>query len=64
MIRITLFDQLINFLDFDVFNMTSAGYFSKVFLAIIKKRGYDVSYYSKFRYGLKLLIINKLYLIY
>ncbi|CAD8191460.1 unnamed protein product [Paramecium pentaurelia] len=42
MIRITLFDQLINFLDFDVFNMTSAGYFSKVFLAIIKKRGYDV----------------------
>ncbi|CAD8179364.1 unnamed protein product [Paramecium octaurelia] len=42
MIRVNLYDQLISFLEADVFNMTSAGYFSKAFLAIIKKRGFDV----------------------
>ncbi|CAD8102044.1 unnamed protein product [Paramecium sonneborni] len=42
MIRVSLIDQFIGFLDGDVFNMTSAGYFSKAFLAIIKKRGFDV----------------------
>lgn len=63
MIRVSLYDQLISFLEEDVFNMTSAGYFSKAFLAIIKKRGFDVSFIQIFRYGLKLLIINKFYLI-
>ncbi|CAK84551.1 unnamed protein product (macronuclear) [Paramecium tetraurelia] len=42
MIRVNLYDQLISFLEADVFNMTSAGYFSKAFLAILKKRGFDV----------------------
>lgn len=42
MIRVSLYDELINFLENDAFNTTSAGYFSKTYLAIIKKRGYDV----------------------
>ncbi|CAD8169980.1 unnamed protein product [Paramecium octaurelia] len=44
MTRFTLFHRLIAFLEVDVFNMTSAGYFSKFFLALIKKRGFDVWY--------------------
>ncbi|CAK84076.1 unnamed protein product (macronuclear) [Paramecium tetraurelia] len=42
MTRFTLFPRLMGFLEVDVFNMTSAGYFSKALLAIIKKRGFDV----------------------
>lgn len=45
MIRVSLYDELIKFLENDVFNNTSAGYFAKAYLAIIKKRGYDVVIY-------------------
>lgn len=31
-----------SFLENDVLNVTSAGYFAKAFIAIIKKRGFDV----------------------
>ncbi|CAD8070462.1 unnamed protein product [Paramecium primaurelia] len=41
-IRQGLYNQLLSFLDNDILNVTSAGYFAKAFIAIIKKRGFDV----------------------
>jgi serine/threonine-protein phosphatase 6 regulatory subunit 3 len=61
-IRVTLFDQLVGFLDNDVLNYTSAGYFAKVFCAIIKLRGYDVNKYINLRYGQQFKIMIKFYL--
>ncbi|CAD8079852.1 unnamed protein product [Paramecium primaurelia] len=41
-IRQGLYNQLLSFLENDILNVTSAGYFAKAFIAIIKKRGFDV----------------------
>ncbi|CAK69282.1 unnamed protein product (macronuclear) [Paramecium tetraurelia] len=41
-IRQGLYGQLLSFLENDILNVTSAGYFAKAFIAIIKKRGFDV----------------------
>ncbi|CAD8193241.1 unnamed protein product [Paramecium octaurelia] len=41
-IRQGLYSQLLSFLENDILNVTSAGYFAKAFIAIIKKRGFDV----------------------
>ncbi|CAD8213253.1 unnamed protein product [Paramecium pentaurelia] len=41
-IRQGLYNQLLSFLDNDLLYVTSAGYFAKVFIALIKKRGLDV----------------------
>ncbi|CAD8128039.1 unnamed protein product [Paramecium sonneborni] len=41
-IRQGLYNQLLSFLENDILNVTSAGYFAKTYIAIIKKRGFDV----------------------
>jgi serine/threonine-protein phosphatase 6 regulatory subunit 3 len=43
-IRANLYNQLIEFLENDVLNVTSAGYFAKAMIAIIKRRGFDVRF--------------------
>ena len=45
--RKTFLKQLFSFIDRDYLNLTSAGYFSKVVLSLIRKRGYDVIFYTK-----------------
>ena len=41
-VRESLLPTLISFLDQDCLNVTSAGYFAKAFIPIIKRRGYDL----------------------
>ncbi|KAM3146869.1 hypothetical protein pb186bvf_001023 [Paramecium bursaria] len=40
--RKTFLKQLFSFIDRDYLNLTAAGYFSKVVLSLIRKRGYDL----------------------
>lgn len=41
-LRIKFLPKLFQFLEADFLNVTGAGYFSKVLIAIIRRRGYDV----------------------